>query len=92
MRLRTIAKETKGGTALHSSHIGLLLAVKGWGKKKKSRAWLKFRLWTNSLKNLPGTLKRGKYTEDNPESQAAASVLGTDSALDTCHQLLSEIS
>jgi len=43
-------------------------------------------LWTNSLKNLPRTLKRGKYTEDNPEAQRAVSILGRDSALDTCYQ------
>lgn len=39
-------------------------------------------VWTNALKNLPRTLKRGKHTEADPESQTVASVLGRD----TCYQ------
>lgn len=38
MRLKATSKETKGGTALHNSHTGLFLAVKGW-RGNKSQAW-----------------------------------------------------
>lgn len=37
-------------------------------------------VWTSALKNLPRTLKRGKHTEVDPESQRVAGVLGRDSA------------
>lgn len=81
MRLRAISKETKGSTAVYNSHVGLFLAVKGSGWEEGGEIMNTAKsLWTNSLKNLPRTLIRGKYTEDDPKSETAASVLGRDPA------------